>query len=89
MNERCPMCGARASVAIDFGLRTIVVEHEAPLCEPFANMAGMSPFTCNVTARTPIGHEHCRKCSRERPVIIADPTCGEGGYCDWTGGPPS
>lgn len=28
----------------------------------------------------------CRKCGRERPSYIADPSCGEGGYCDWIEG---
>jgi len=30
--------------------------------------------------------EHCRKCRRPRPETIADPTCPEGGYCDWVEG---
>jgi len=30
--------------------------------------------------------EHCRKCRRPRLETIADPTCHEGGYCDWAEG---
>lgn len=91
MSERCPVCGARATVEIDFGTHTIAVEHEEPLCEPFEGMRGKSPFTCNVIARAlgPREREQCGKCSRPRPAIVADPTCAEGGYCNWVGGPPS
>jgi hypothetical protein len=27
--------------------------------------------------------EACTKCFRERPAVIADPTCVVGGYCAW------
>lgn len=50
MTDRCPVCGARASIVIDFGAKTVEVTHEAPLCEVFDNMRGLSPFTCNVQA---------------------------------------
>ena len=28
--------------------------------------------------------ELCKKCGRERPRVITDPSCHELGYCDWT-----
>jgi hypothetical protein len=30
-----------------------------------------------------MSEERCSKCGRYRPIVIADPTCPKGGYCEW------
>lgn len=36
-----------------------------------------------VSLDAPDNRERCRKCQRQRPHGIVDPTCDKGGYCDW------
>lgn len=34
-----------------------------------------------------MANQHCTKCGRSRPHHIADPTCKQHGYCEWTDSP--
>ncbi len=89
-NEQQPTCICGCAACVPPGARLIA------RCNISGNPCGTDTWgnggTCHCTScqgwlraqgLSQIRREHCSSCGRERPPFIADPTCQNGGYCNW------